>query len=70
MELSSIGPWIAVAAAIPALVILVVSIVALRGTTPSERPAILRALADLFRATRRIPGPRRSARKPTPGDDP
>jgi hypothetical protein len=70
MEISSIGPWIAVAVAIPALVMLVVAIIALRGTTPTERPAILRALADLFRATRRISGPRHRNRKPSQSGDP
>jgi hypothetical protein len=67
MNLSSVGPWIAVTAALPALVIVVVSLFALRGADPKERPEILRALADLFHATRRA---RRLPRRQRDAEDP
>src|SRR5262245_34968686 len=59
VDLSPIGPWIVIATAIPAFVVLLVSVIALRGTDPKERPEIIRALAELFQATRRL-------RLPTP----
>jgi hypothetical protein len=59
VDLSPIGPWIAVAAAIPAFVVLFVSVIALRGTDPKDRPEIIRALAELFQATRRLSLPTR-----------
>jgi hypothetical protein len=54
VDLSLIGPWIVFATAIPAFVVLLVSVIALRGTDPKERPEIIRALAELFQATRRL----------------
>ncbi|MDG6106727.1 hypothetical protein Daura_29180 [Dactylosporangium aurantiacum] len=45
-------PWIAVVAlAIPSVAKLVIIMVVLRNTKPSERPAILRALAGIVRPT-------------------
>jgi hypothetical protein len=64
MDLLSIGPWIVVATAVPAFVVLIVAVVALRGSAPHERPEIIRALADLISATRRglDPASRKSLR--------
>ncbi|MEV0567125.1 hypothetical protein [Dactylosporangium sp. NPDC050588] len=42
-------PWIAVVIVIPSVVKLLMLIIVLRGTKPSERPAILRAFANILR---------------------
>ncbi|MFE9613539.1 hypothetical protein ACQ4WX_46135 [Streptomyces lasalocidi] len=48
--LSSIDPLVfIVVVAIAPVIRLISLVVTLRGTTPSERPAIIRALADFFR---------------------
>lgn len=49
----SLGLWAVIAIAIPATVVLIVSVCALHGSAPSERPEILRALAELVAALRR-----------------
>ncbi|MFC3892532.1 hypothetical protein ACFOWZ_13705 [Lentzea rhizosphaerae] len=68
MGLTSLGIGIALTVAIPALVLMVVSLIALRGTDPSQRPEIIRALADLISAARRGrgPSPRTSRAKSLP----
>jgi len=53
VDLLSIGSSVVVVAVVPALVVMVVSLVALRGSAPSQRPEIIRALAELLRAFRR-----------------
>jgi hypothetical protein len=50
MQLSVFAIAIVVAVAVPAMAIMIVAIVALRGAQPDERPEILRALAVLARA--------------------
>ncbi|WP_156093601.1 hypothetical protein [Lentzea aerocolonigenes] len=48
---------------------MVVSLIALRGTDPSQRPEIIRALADLISAARRGRDPSRRAKSlPTTND--
>jgi hypothetical protein len=64
----SFGLWLVIAAAIQPAVFIVVSLVALRGSEPSDRPEILRALADVFRAIKRWSAlPRRSTRSQKTG---
>ncbi|GAA3424580.1 hypothetical protein GCM10018953_17630 [Streptosporangium nondiastaticum] len=53
MVFSVLTTWLAVAIVVPTLTITIVSIVALRGTQPDQRPEILRALAILARANQR-----------------
>ncbi|MGI5506593.1 hypothetical protein [Lentzea sp. CA-135723] len=53
MDVSYLGLGIAIAAAIPGLTVVAVSLIALWGSTPAQRPEIIRALADLIRAQRR-----------------
>jgi hypothetical protein len=43
-----IGPWLVGAASVLALARVCVVVIALRGTTPRDRPAILRALPGLI----------------------
>ncbi|WP_100446996.1 hypothetical protein [Glycomyces xiaoerkulensis] len=50
MAALSLGFWILAATAIPAVVAALVAVLALRGSEPSERPAILRELAGVFTA--------------------
>ncbi|MFD9736800.1 hypothetical protein [Umezawaea sp. NPDC059074] len=67
MDLLSVGSSVVVVAVVPALVMMVVSLVALRGSAPSQRPEIIRALAELLRAFRRDRTPPRrtsTRRKP------
>lgn len=60
MVFSVLTTWLAVAIVVPTLTITIVSIVALRGTQPDQRPEILRALAILARANQRsLPALRR-----------
>lgn len=44
MDFSTLGSWIAVAAAVSALMRPLGMLIALRGTKPGERPEILRAM--------------------------
>ncbi|MDR6592011.1 hypothetical protein ACFFSW_04435 [Saccharothrix longispora] len=60
--MSSLGIGVALAAAIPALAVVVVSLIALRGTAPAQRPEIIRALAELIGAARRERRPPRRGR--------
>ncbi|GAB2450754.1 hypothetical protein GCM10027187_18200 [Streptosporangium sandarakinum] len=53
MVFSVLTTWLAVAIVVPTLTITIVSIVALRGTQPDQRPEILRALAILAKANQR-----------------
>ncbi|MBB4700573.1 hypothetical protein [Sphaerisporangium siamense] len=52
MVFSLLAVWL-LAAAVPATTLMIVAIVALRGTEPDQRPEILRALAILARANHR-----------------
>jgi hypothetical protein len=54
LDLLNAGPWAAaVLVAIPTIYRIVITIIALHGTKPAERSAILLAIADLFAATTR-----------------
>lgn len=48
MNFSVTGPWIAVATSILMLARVVVVAIALRGSKPRDRPAIIHALAALY----------------------
>jgi hypothetical protein len=48
MDILSVGFWTASVVGVPAIVHLLIVLVALRGTVPSERPAILRELPGLL----------------------
>jgi hypothetical protein len=58
MDFSTLGPWIAAAAAVSALMRPLAMWIALRGTKPRERPEILRAMNA------------RGDDPPQPGDEP
>ncbi|MFD6265523.1 hypothetical protein ACFWFK_30870 [Micromonospora chalcea] len=48
--LASTGPWVAAAAvAVPVAGKIIITVVALRGTDPKDRPTIIKAVAELFR---------------------
>jgi hypothetical protein len=50
-----LGAWVAIGAALPALCRAYIVTIALRGTQPRERPAILRALPSLLPGSRKSP---------------
>lgn len=62
LELSTLGPWLVVSFTVPAIIVGVVTVFALLGTRPHERPLILHAAADFARALLL-----RSRRSPTTG---
>ena len=67
VDLSPIGSGMVMAAAIPALALMVVCLAALWGSAPSQRPEIIRALADLISAARRHRNAsRRNVTRPKP----
>lgn len=49
----SVLAWLAAVVAVPAITLMIVAIVALRGTQPDQRPEILRALAIFAKANHR-----------------
>ena len=55
MDFSTLGPWIAAAAAASALVRAFIAWMALRGTKPKDRPEILRSLPGWVPSSRRDP---------------
>lgn len=51
------------AVALPSVSLVAVVMIALRGTKPADRPAILKAIGDVIRATRSARTARRPGRK-------
>lgn len=54
---TSLGPWIAIAAAVAASARVLVVLIVLRGTKPKDRAEILRALPVFFLSLRRETAP-------------
>lgn len=73
MNFAALSLWVLAIVAIPAIVIGVICVVALRGTEPRYRPEIIRALADLAAVIPSRPGGKgdreRQRRKAADGSD-